>query len=139
MPLIRPGIRRLFNLALRRKETRPAEVDEEIALHLELRAQQLQLTGLSPAEARTEATRLFGHTDTVRAQLRAAANHRDRKMDFRELLSSLAQDVRYALRGLVRVGGHESHPDHEHLRDDEWHAKLCVLLSRANLPCGPSP
>ncbi|MEO7997183.1 MAG: permease prefix domain 1-containing protein, partial [Gemmatimonadaceae bacterium] len=102
MPLIRPGIRRLFSLVLRREGTRPSEIDEEIALHLELRVQQLQLTGLSPEDARAEATRRFGSPDAARDRLRAAAKHRDRKMDFSERLSSLAQDVRYAARGLVR-------------------------------------
>jgi len=102
MPLIRPGIRRLFNLALRREGTRPSEIDEEIALHLELRVQQLRLTGLSPEDARAEATRRFGSTDAARERLRIAAKRRDRKMDVREQLASLAQDVRYAARGVVR-------------------------------------
>lgn len=100
MPLIRPGIRRLFNIALRRSGS--SEVDEEIALHLELRAHQLQSEGLAPDDAKAEAMRRFGSTDVARDRLRAAAKHRDRKMDFREQLSSLAQDVRYAARGLVR-------------------------------------
>lgn len=102
MPLIRPGIQRLFNLMLRRDDTRPAEIDEEIALHLELRAQQLQMSGLSPEQAQAEAMRRFGATDASRERLRAIAKHRDRKMNLREQLSSLAQDVRYAARGLVR-------------------------------------
>lgn len=102
MPLIRPGIRRLFNVALRRDGTRPSEIDEEIALHLELRAQQLSRIGLLPDEARAEATRRFGSTDAARERLRAAAKYRDRKMNVREQLTSLGQDVRYAARGLVR-------------------------------------
>lgn len=102
MPLIRPGIRRLFNIALRRVGTSPSDVDEEIALHLELRAHQLQAEGFSPDDAKAEAARRFGSTDAARDRLRAAAKHRDRKMDFREQLSSVAQDVRYAARGLVR-------------------------------------
>ena len=102
MPLIRPGIRRLFSLRSWREGTPPAEIDEEISLHLELRAQQLEYTGLSPQEARDTAIRRFGEPDIARHRLRTAAQKRDRTMDLKEQVASLAQDARYALRGLVR-------------------------------------
>ncbi|MEP6834247.1 MAG: ABC transporter permease [Gemmatimonas sp.] len=102
MPLIRPGVRRLFSLRLRREGTRPVDIDAEIALHLELRVQQLQQTGLSSNDARNEALRRFGSPETARVRLRVAANHRDNRMNMREQVASLALDARYALRGLMR-------------------------------------
>jgi len=38
---VRPGIARLFRLAVRREDRTVAEADEEIALHLALRTDQL--------------------------------------------------------------------------------------------------
>lgn len=102
MPLIRPGIRRLFSLAPRRRATRLADVDEEVALHLELRVQQLRSAGLTAEDARAEAMRRFGATNLVRDQLQFAARKRDRTMNLREQLASVTEDVRYAVRGLVR-------------------------------------
>ncbi|HEX5831573.1 MAG TPA: permease prefix domain 1-containing protein, partial [Gemmatimonadaceae bacterium] len=76
---IRPGIRRLFRLAVLRPERAREEADEEIRLHLRLRAEQLQRDGLSPEAARTEAERRFGLTDEVRRGLHAsAARHEHR-------------------------------------------------------------
>lgn len=102
MPLIRPGIRRLFRLALKREGTRAADIDEEIALHLELRAKQLQSNGMSTEQARAEAERRFGQKEITRGQLHAAAQRRDRVMNLRETFASIMQDVYYAARGLVR-------------------------------------
>ena len=45
--MIRPGIRRLFRLALGRRERAVRDVDEEIRLHLELRAEQGALSTAS--------------------------------------------------------------------------------------------
>ncbi|MEP6764164.1 MAG: ABC transporter permease, partial [Gemmatimonadaceae bacterium] len=100
MPLIRPGIRQLFRLATRSKLAR--EVDDEIALHLELREQRLRDDGLSHDEARTEALRRFGVVSATQNALHTAATHRDTIVNIRELISSVVQDVRYTARGLVR-------------------------------------
>lgn len=97
--MIRPGIRRLFRLALRRPDLTADGVDEEIRLHLELRVEQLQrAAGLSPGAARAEAERRFGAVDA----LHHAANRREKSMRLREWVDELGQDVRYALRGLRR-------------------------------------
>ena len=50
---IRPGIRRLFRLAVRRADHTRDDADEEIRLHLRLRAEQLVREGLSPDEQPT--------------------------------------------------------------------------------------
>ena len=54
---IRPGIRRLFQLAVRRDAFAHAELEEEIRLHLELRTAQLIREGSSPEAAQAEAER----------------------------------------------------------------------------------
>ena len=102
--MIRAGIRRLFTLSLRRRERWEREVDDEIRLHLLLRAEQLVGTGRSPDDARQEAIRRFGAgplSDT-RTQLLTAARHREEHMRRREYLGELRQDVHFSLRALRR-------------------------------------
>lgn len=98
MPLIRPGIRRLFDLMLRRADRTRRDVQAEVDLHLELRAAELHDRGLPPDEARAEAERRFG----TMPRLEDSAHRRDRRMGMREWLESAGQDARYALRGLRR-------------------------------------
>lgn len=95
---IRPGIRRLFRLATRRGMQQDA--DEEIQLHLQLRARQLIDEGMSPSEARAEARRRFGDVDDERRRSRASAGRRERRMRWRDALDRSSGDVRYALRTL---------------------------------------
>jgi predicted permease len=102
---IRPGIRRLFHLALHRGDRARAEVDEEIRLHLALRTAQLTREGLSPEAARTEAERRFGPPDEARGRLHTSAERREERMLHRELLDAVRSDLRVALRGLRRAPG----------------------------------
>jgi predicted permease len=102
MPLIRPGIRRLFDLTLRRRDLARRDVDAEVAFHLELRIEQLVRRGLSADDARREAERRFGSIAVALPTLEEIAHRRDRRMTFRDWLDSLVQDIRYALRGLRR-------------------------------------
>jgi predicted permease len=101
MPLIRPGIRRLFSLRTR-EGARPNDIDEEIALHLELRARQLESEGHSRADAHRLARSRFGEQAIARHHLHNAAQRRDRTMNLREHFESFVQDARYAARGLIR-------------------------------------
>src|SRR5262245_25913133 len=93
---------RLFKLAIRRPGVTAGEVDEEIRLHLELRAEALMSEGLPPERARAEALRRFGALGPARHTLHHAAQQRERTMQLRESLEALAQDLRYAFRGLRR-------------------------------------
>src|SRR5215208_6231216 len=102
---IRPGIRRLFRLALRRRDLTHAEVDEEIRLHLALRAEQLVRDGLSPDMARAEAERRFGLADDARTNLHSSAERREERMQLRELVDAVQRDLRIAVRGLKRSPG----------------------------------
>jgi hypothetical protein len=102
MPQIRPGVRRLFDLMLRRRDVARRDVGAEVSLHLELRVEQLVQQGLSRDDARREAERRFGSIESVIPSLTDTAYRRDRRMWLRDWLDSVTQDVRYALRGLRR-------------------------------------
>jgi predicted permease len=101
MPLVRPGVRRLFDLMLRRRDVSRRDVDVEVALHIDLRVQQLVRQGVSPDVALREAQRRFGSVRALQS-LEQMAHWRDRRMSFRDWLDTIAQDIRYALRGLRR-------------------------------------
>lgn len=100
--MIRPRIRRLFSLPIRRADIVRREVDEEILLHIALRAEQLEREGHPKHEAWAEAARRFGGFDRSRHALLDAAQHREVRMRFHERLDALRQDVRYAARGIRR-------------------------------------
>ncbi len=100
--MIRAGIRRFFQLALRRRDRWEAEVEDEIKLHLALRAEQLALEGRSPDDAYAEAVRRFGSLTESRARLIAAARQREENMQRTEYFQDLRQDLAFALRTLAR-------------------------------------
>jgi putative ABC transport system permease protein len=100
---IRGGVRRLFHLGVRRRETIDAEMDEELRLHLEARTEQFIRSGMTPADAHAEARRRLGTSvDHTRDQLRRSAQLKERRMAMRERIDDLMHDVRYAARGLIQ-------------------------------------
>jgi predicted permease len=103
--VIRAGIRRVLSLSLRRRDRWEREVEEEIKLHLSLRAEQLIDQGRTPDIAYAEAVRRFGALTESRARLLEAARHREVRMQRTEYLSDLRQDVTFALRTLRRDKG----------------------------------
>jgi len=74
--MIRLGIRRAFHLAVRGRRRWEREVEEEIKLHIALRAEQLVAQGASPDDAYREAVRKFGPLVKSRAPFVDAARHR---------------------------------------------------------------
>ena len=104
-PFDRSGLRRMFRLRPRRAAQVAAEVDDEIALHLQLRAEQLERMGLPPDRARHEAQRLFGAVDDARRSLRHSVRRREERIRMREAIEALFQDVRYAGRRIARQPG----------------------------------
>ena len=103
---IRPRIRRLFHLGIRRRDLLERDLDTELQFHFESRVQHLIDRGLSPEAARAEALRRLGNTTADgRARLYASAARRDHIMAMREWFDDLAHDARYAVRGLVRRPG----------------------------------
>ena len=100
--MIRDGIRRAFSLALRRRDRWERDVEDEVKLHLYLRAEQLAADGLSEDDACREAVRRFGPLSKSRTLLLEAAQHRETRMQRSELFDDLRQDVAFALRTLAR-------------------------------------
>ena len=73
------------------------ELDEEMRLHLELRAEEAAARGLPPDEAQAAARRRFGNPTALRERSRDAWGWR--------WLDDLARDLRYGLRALRRGPG----------------------------------
>ncbi|HKH73700.1 MAG TPA: ABC transporter permease [Vicinamibacterales bacterium] len=72
-------------------------LDEEMRLHMELRADRLQVAGLSPEDARATARRRFGNSLRLREESIDAWGWR--------WLEQLGQDVRFAVRTLRKSPG----------------------------------
>ena len=87
------AFRRLFRFD-RGADDVERDVKAELEFHLEMAAQELAATGMSPADARREAERRFGSIDRTREEL--AALGRWRAVDARrvEWGSGVAQDLR---------------------------------------------
>lgn len=79
-----------------------ADVEEEIAFHLEMRAQELMARGMSPDEARAEARRRFGDRARVQGEMRRLERAHERTAARRAWWSVLRADVAFVLRSLVR-------------------------------------
>ena len=97
------GVRRAFRLPSRGRAQTARDVDDELSFHLEMRIAELCATGLSPEEARTEALRRFGDTDTLRDYCQALDAPYARRAHARAWLNGWAQDVRFAIRQLRRT------------------------------------
>lgn len=78
------------------------EVDEELALHLELRAQELVAEGWDPAQARMEAERLFGDLAAHRDTCVTVDQERMLAMQRQDRFDALRQDVSFAFRAFRR-------------------------------------
>src|SRR5262245_20822929 len=77
-----------------------ADIDDELRFHLEMRERDFLDAGLSPAAAREEAVARFGDPEKVRSWLRRHDTRRLRMERRSEILSELAQDIRYGIRRL---------------------------------------
>lgn len=98
------AFRRLFRFD-RGADDVERDVKAELEFHLEMAAQELAATGMSPADARREAERRFGSIDRTREELAALGRSRAVHARRVEWGSAVAQDLRYALRGLRRRPG----------------------------------
>ena len=94
------GIRRAFRRAGR--SSAATDVNDELAFHITRRVDDLVARGMSPTEARAEAMRAFGDVDHVRDELERLTRARNTRVRRGEWLSDLAQDARYAARGMRR-------------------------------------
>src|SRR5215203_3037007 len=80
-----------------------ADVDDELAVHLDMRAEELQATGMSRDAARREALRRFGDLAGTRRYCRQQALGKENRMHRSLLLADLMDDLRISLRGLIRA------------------------------------
>ena len=79
------------------------EIDAEIDAHLSARIEYLVAQGLSAEQARAEALRRFGDVAGARVALLNQAHARQRRLDLRERVNRLMQDVRFVARSLARA------------------------------------
>lgn len=83
-----------FLLRRRKPADRSRDLDDELAFHIEQSTQQNIARGLSPEEARRQAILEFGAVERTREQC-----YQQRPAWW---LGTIAQDIRYALRGFLR-------------------------------------
>lgn len=76
------------------------EVDEEIALHLDLRTRELIERGHDPTVARDLALQRMGDLRRVKRELTQLSRKRDREMKITLWLEELRDDVKFAIRQL---------------------------------------
>ena len=88
-------------LRLFAERDRRAELDEELEAHIALRAEALERSGMTPAEARAEASRRLGD----RRALYVSARIRDVRVRKSEWVDALRADLRLAVRRMRRVPG----------------------------------
>jgi predicted permease len=94
-----PGLRRLMRLDRSAAGVQRA-VDDELQFHFDMTMRELIAGGMSPDEAQCEVRRRFGDVQTTRARLTTIDRDRVGRERRAEWWSALAQDLRYAVRGL---------------------------------------
>jgi putative ABC transport system permease protein len=100
---IRAGVRRLFQLAVRRPERAAADADLELEALLDEQVEYLVARGTPPDAARAEALRRLGlPLPEAGRRLHHSALRRERRMKLHEWLEDLVADLRYAVRTLRR-------------------------------------
>jgi len=99
-----PRFRSLFRLIGR--EPAPAEdVAAEFEAHLQMKADALARSGLSPEAARREAEKRFGPLERFAAECRTIDQAERKERRRREWWAGMLQDVRHATRALIRSPG----------------------------------
>jgi hypothetical protein len=82
-----------------------ADVDDEIAAHLEATISALIAKGLDPDTARAEAQRRFGDVATTRRVMTSSAMRQQGRIRRRDRFDAFLFDLRYSLRQLRRSPG----------------------------------
>ena len=99
-----PGLRRFFRIPSAEGDVH-ALVDDEIAFHVDMLAEELAAEGYPPEAARREALRRFGNLDGIRRRCYDISHSHATAMRQHEMLSTVWQDIVYATRGLRRARG----------------------------------
>ena len=76
------------------------EVDEELALHLEMRTRELVERGMDPATARAQALGRLGDVARLKKTMTTLGRKRDRDMRLTQWLDELRDDLKFTLRQL---------------------------------------
>ena len=97
------SVRRLFRLPWRTAANIAKDVDEELRFHVEMRAAELMASGLDAESATAEAWRSFGNPSAVREHAIAVNAGPMRRARAVEMIASVVQDVRFALRQARRT------------------------------------
>ena len=92
--------RRLFRRA---RPDVPADVDDELTFHLEMRTEHNRALGMSDDEARARAEMRLGDIATVRSELIRHDHRREAAVRRTEYVTDLLQDIRFGLRALRRA------------------------------------
>jgi putative ABC transport system permease protein len=95
------GVRRLFRFPANARQV-DADVDAELAFHLDERVHELVSRGAAPADARERARREFGDVAAAREELRAMDRRRVRRERAGDWWRGARQDARFAVRSLRR-------------------------------------
>ncbi|MEP6692736.1 MAG: ABC transporter permease, partial [Gemmatimonadaceae bacterium] len=80
-----------------------ADVDEELRFHLDSRIAEFVAAGMSPDAARREALDRFGDVTRVAATCHTLSEQREMAMQRSEWMTALTQDLRYAVRQLLKA------------------------------------
>ena len=80
-----------------------AEVNDELAFHLEERIREYTARGMTPEAARAAALERFGDLNGVRSECAALLEADRRAEDRRDWLADLRQDVKFGLRSAGRA------------------------------------
>ena len=81
------------------------DLDQELDFHIAMRTQKLEAAGFAPDAARAKALERFGDMRTIRDSCLDIDHQRDRAMRRTNFLSSLRQDISYALRTMRQNAG----------------------------------
>jgi putative ABC transport system permease protein len=81
------------------------EIDEELALHIEIRTRELVARGMDPKTAREVAVSRLGDIASLKKTMRNLGRKRDREMSVTRWLDELRDDLKFAFRQLKRSPG----------------------------------
>ena len=100
-----PGFRREFRFPWRTRTQIDRDLDAELAFHLEMRTAELVDRGMTPKAARQEALRQFGDLADTKRYCRTVDGAAEQRTRRTRCFDELRQDLRYAVRGLVKSPG----------------------------------
>jgi putative ABC transport system permease protein len=92
-------MKRIFRLSEGRAGAK-RDVNDEIRLHLELRAKEFEEQGMSPEDARHAASAAFGDVGAIEDEVRALHAQTTRRRVRRDWRRGFLMDIRFALRTL---------------------------------------